>query len=233
MSNGVDDYDGQTPGGAADNPYAPPAGSTLPPPPDYPPPPDPEPVPGGIRTSVPKVMGVLSIVFGSLMLMGGLLGSCTMLLGPGMSGMANMPGADKTPGVAEMMESVGTIYTVTGLQNLVMALMSALLLAIGIGQLRFRQWARIWSVRWALAALVVVLLIVVVSFAVIGPLYQEMMTSITKNSAKDGPPMSFGSGFGTLMGSMFGVISIFIFSPYPILMLIFFSRPHVKLAMSE
>jgi hypothetical protein len=217
MSNGADDNTGQTPDAAPDNPYAPPAGGTLPPPPAYPPPPDPEPVPGGTRTSLPKVMGVLSIVFGSLMLMGGLFGSCTALLG------------QKT----EMMESMATIYTVTGVQNLVMALMSALLLAIGIGQLRYRQWARIWSVRWALAALVAVLAIVVLSFAVIGPLYQEMMTSISKHSAEGGPPMNFGSGFGAMMGGTFGVISIIFLSPYPILMLIFFSRPHVKLAMSE
>ena len=61
-----------------------------------------------------------------------------------------------------------------------MFVMSALLLAIGIGQLRYRAWAQRWSVYWGVAGLVCVALMVAISMLVISPAYAEMFDSLSR-----------------------------------------------------
>src|SRR5262247_3007640 len=89
------------------------------------------------RSAAPKVFGVLSIISSSIVLLGSSLGLLGTLATGALGGMGEMANdADK----AEINAMVGPMARVCqglGLESLILFLMSALLLAIGIGQLRY------------------------------------------------------------------------------------------------
>jgi hypothetical protein len=187
-----------------------------------------------LPTSVPKVFGVLSIIFASIVLLFGLLGSCGGFVGQGMlSAGAGFGRSAGSPEVQDGLKHMATMYMAIGIQSLVLTLMSALLLAIGVGQVRYRAWAGRWSVYWAGVALVVLVGMVVLSFAVIGPAYQRMMETIAKSSPSGAMPSGFAGSMGTMFGGMSGVMTVLFYAPYPILLLIFFTRDHIRAAMSN
>jgi hypothetical protein len=92
-------------------------------------------------TSIPLVCGILSICFGGLSLLVFLLASVMALA------MVSSRGFERA-------EAAGML-AVYGF----MALMAGSLLACGIGCIRRRAWARRWSVRWAIVALVEIVLV--------------------------------------------------------------------------
>src|SRR5262245_60075344 len=97
------------------------------------------------RSAAPKVFGVLSIIFSSLVLLGstfGLLGTAASSVLEGVSDVAN--DSEKAAEIKAMVAPMAKIYQGIGLQSMILFVMSALLLAIGIGQLRYRAWARRW-----------------------------------------------------------------------------------------
>jgi hypothetical protein len=53
-----------------------------------------------------------------------------------------VPDADKAAELNAMLAPMARVYQGLGLESLILFLMSVLLLAIGIGQLRYRAWAR-------------------------------------------------------------------------------------------
>ena len=79
-----------------------------------------------------------------------------------------------------MMRPMAKAYEGMGLQSLILFVMSALLLAIGIGQLRFRAWACRWSVYWGVAGLVCVGLMVAISLLIISPAYGELFEAAAR-----------------------------------------------------
>ena len=48
---------------------------------------------------------------------------------------------------------LSSMYLGMGAISAILSVMSALLIALGIGQLRYRAWAAVWSVRWGVVAL--------------------------------------------------------------------------------
>jgi hypothetical protein len=134
-----------------------------------------------------------------------------------------------------MMGPMTKVYGGIGLQSLILFVMSAALLVIGIGQLRYRAWACRWSVYWGGAGLVCVALMVAISLLVISPAYGEMFESMArlKQSAGEG-----GADVGAAMGGMsavfggtFAILCVIFYAPYPALMLLFFTRERVRASM--
>jgi hypothetical protein len=185
-------------------------------------------------TSIPKVFGILSIIFGSLVLLGGLLQSCGGLASCAFGSMGDAMVAND-PKAAEMLPMIAalkTVYAAMGVIGFVMAGMSGWLLAIGIGQLKYRTWARRASVVWGITALVVLLGMVLTSIIVIGPAYAHMIDAIGKAGGEKALPPGFAGGMSGIFGGSFSIAMVFFYAPYPVLLLALFTRPRVQAAMS-
>jgi len=187
------------------------------------------------RSPAPKVFGVLSIVFASLVLLFaaiGLLGSAATRAVGAMGDAAASADPAKAAEVAAMVQPMAKVYGGIGYQSLILFVMSAALLAIGIGQLRYRAWARRWSVYWGVAGLVCVGLMVAISLLIISPAYAEMFEAMARvkaqGSAEAAPAMS---GMSAVFGGTFAVICVILYAPYPGLMLLFFTRERVRASM--
>ena len=108
------------------------------------------------RSGAPKVFGVLSIIFASIVLLFSSAGPARDAGDErGRRAWASMRLADpeKAAEVTTMMRPMAKVYRGHRSAEPILFVMSALLLAIGIGQLRYRAWARRWSVYWGAAGL--------------------------------------------------------------------------------
>jgi hypothetical protein len=168
-------------------------------------------------------MGILSIVFGSLVGLFSLFG----LLGTGMMMGMGMPTGGEAAGFDQTYENFLEVARVPNLINgVLMVGMSIALVAIGIGQVKYRRWAAQASVIWGAAALVVLVILATVQFTMVAPAMERLFADL----AATDPEMPELSGFGSMMGVM-GVFSLALYLPYPILMIVFFRKPPVVEAM--
>jgi hypothetical protein len=178
------------------------------------------------RAGAPKVFGVLSIIFASIEL---LLSGVGMLMGAALGAAERLGnGSTERPELSAMMRPLAKVYQGVGIQSLILFVMSALLLAIGIGQVRYRAWACRWSVYWGAAGLVCVGLIVAISLLIISPAYAELFEAAHRAGTQEIPNMS---AFGTMMGGTFAAVSVVLHAPYPTIMLLFFTRARVRASM--
>jgi len=198
-------------------------------------------------TGSPKVCGVLSIIFASIVLLGGLMGTCGGFAGASMadfdiqvgSASFSLDGSKLDPALqAELIslfkDNISGIYLTTGIISLVFTAMSAWLLAIGIGQVGYRRWARGQAVTWGIAGLVVLLGVTVYSMVVIGPAYQGMLDTITQRagSMHELPIQLKMGNVGSFVGMGAAIFSIAIFAPYPIVMISIFKGDKARRAMT-
>ncbi|MCC6623121.1 MAG: hypothetical protein IT385_17820 [Deltaproteobacteria bacterium] len=167
------------------------------------------------RPSAPKVLGILSIIFGSLLV---LLTLFALLTTDSMLNklFEGFPGK----GFKEYMDELGPWMTIWSVITLVMA---GSLLAIGIGQLRYRRWARASSIVWALAALVFVAGQVAFHFLVTAPALERLLGALAKSE--------IASMIGGL-GSSSIITTVVLYSPYPIITLVLMRKPEVVEAMN-
>jgi MFS family permease len=148
------------------------------------------------RPKAVTVFGILNIVFGGL----GLL--CTPL---GMCATSLMPHFMNPSGGAKAWMLFSFILGVT---------CAILLLAIGIGLLNLRPWARKWAIGYGWFAIV---------WTIIGTLISAVLTtSGAYGYSHDAAPGVVGG----LLGSLVGLV-------YPILLIVFMRKPHVKDAFTE
>ncbi len=218
------------PQGASANPYAPPAASDA----TWDPATDSVAATTAPPTSVPKVFGVLSIVFGSLMLLGGLIGTCTGFLGKSLGQLGSLgTSGPQAEMMQTMMKHLGSIYTAMGVQSLLFTAMSGWLLAVGIGQLRYRRWACRWSVYWGGVALVVLVGMMLIAFLWIGPAYSAMFEDISRSAPSGAIPQKMTSAMSGLFGGTSGVMTAVFYGPYPVLLLIYFTRDRIRAAMTR
>jgi hypothetical protein len=187
------------------------------------------------RSGAPKVFGVLSIIFASITLLGSSIGLLLTAASSAVKSMGGMvPDPNKAAELNAMMNPLAKVYQGLGLQSLILFVMSALLLAIGIGQLRYRAWARRWSVYWGAAGLVCVGLLVVISVFIISPAYGEMFEALSRVKPAEGQPATPEmSGLSSMFGGTFAVLSVVFYAPYPAMMLLFFTRDHVRASMTR
>lgn len=201
------------------------------------------------RPKSPKVLGILSIIFASLILLAGLAGTCGGLAGSSFSDMELTGGRmsigidpDRLDSAAQreifnlMKDGLGSIYTWSTITSLVFVAMSGWLLALGIGQAGYRRWARGQTVVWGWAAIAVLAGFVIFTIAVIGPAYQRIFDTISQHipaSEMGGLRVRFGSSMGTFAGAGAAIISLFVLLPYPIILLAFFTKDRLKQAMTR
>jgi len=194
----------------SDLPAAPPSPPPYPPP--YPPP----------RSKGPRILGIVSIVLGAFLGLRSLVG---VLAGQalGMS-MLRLPMVARVYGPGTIERYMERIGPATRLQAAIFLVMSIALLLVGLGQLRYRAWARRWSVGWGIAALVALVPVAVIMVTVLGPAQAELMRSVAHRMA--GPDMS-------AMGVMSTVMALFFYAPYPIILIVAFRRPAIAAVMTE
>ena len=213
----------------APNPYAPPSAAAA----AWVPGPalEHDPVP----TKAPKVFGVLSIIFASVTLLFSMFMSCSLVAAPMVNKFSDFapPGRKNVPELKAVFALMSTVYTVIGVEGVVFLIMSALLLAIGIGQVKYRAWAGRWSVYWAGAALAVLAGFVALAFLFIGPTYQKFFEMMAHAAPSGALPSGMSSSLGSLMGGTSSVMMIFFYAPYPILLLAFFTRERVRGSMTN
>jgi hypothetical protein len=180
------------------------------------------------RSAAPKVFGVLSIIFSSLVLLFSTLG----LLAGAAAGAAGRS-TTASSGADRAAEVVGEkILAGFGIQSLILFVMSALLLAIGIGQLRYRAWARRWSVIWGGAALACVVVLAAISILIISPAYADLISSAANKPGAEAIPGTMGD-LSAWLGGTFAVMCVIFYTPYPAMMLLFFTRERVRASMTE
>jgi hypothetical protein len=96
---------------------------------------------------------------------------------------------------------------------------SIVLIAAGIGLLRLRPWGRTLSIVYAGYAIVSTILGTIINFAVMMPIMMQQA------EAAEGPARAAAMG-GAIGGSVGGCVGLI----YPVLLLYFMLRPHVRAA---
>jgi hypothetical protein len=150
------------------------------------------PAPRPHRPVAVTVFGVLNIVFGAL----GLFSMpCAMFVG-----LAMLP---------RIMNPTRTAKAWLLLSNLIGFVCTIVLLIVGIGLLKLREWARKWAIGYGWFALV---------WGVIATIINVMlMTSGAYGYSRDAAPGATGGTVGGLIGLM-----------YPIFLVVFMYKPYVK-----
>ncbi len=176
---------------------------------------------GGGVTAVPRTFGILSIVFSSLVLVGSLFGLLGLIVPVALKHAPPSSAKD-----AEAMAMLSTMYLGMGVISAILTVMSGALLAVGIGQLRYRAWAAVWSVRWGIVALGAIVVMAILMTRTMG----ATMGSI--GSLGDNPNPQAAHVVGNIFGGVYAAMMVVFYSPYPILMLVYFSRDRVRAAMT-
>jgi hypothetical protein len=146
-----------------------------------------------MRPTSVTVLGILNIVFGGL----GIL--CTPV---GLVAIFIVPNAMNTTAVSKTWLLISSIVGI---------FCSFLLLIVGIGLLKLKRWARIWTLGygWFAIAWGIVGIVVNIALAASGELGNT--------------PEMIGGAIGGFCGGIIGLA-------YPILLIIFMSKPNVKAA---
>jgi hypothetical protein len=113
-----------------------------------------------------------------------------------------------------------------GICSLIFLVMSALLLTLGIGQMRYRKWAAVWSPRWAIVALgsLVVMATLMITMG-------RATGSEIANAASSGNAAQAGQ-VGSAVGGIYAVMMVLFYAPYPIVLLVTFTRDRIRAAMT-
>ena len=176
---------------------------------------------GGV-TAVPRTFGILSIVFSSLVLVSSLFGLVGLIV-PVLLKHAPPP---KSPDDAAAMTMLSSMYLGMGLISAILSVLSALLLALGIGQLRYRKWAALWSPRWAIVALGALVVMAILVTKTMSTSFGGITSMGELHNAQA------GRAVGSMIGGVYAAMMVVFYSPYPILLIVYFSRDRVRAAMT-
>lgn len=193
--------------------------------PGYPPPPPGygwAPGPAGYyppqRTNTPRTLGLLSIIFGALVVVNSLI---ALVAGKQFGTMAVQESQREAFG-----RYLAEVHDYTMATSVVMLLMAGALIAIGIGQRGYKRWAVKASVLWGMAGLAVVVAQAIGAFTVVLPALDRFTTEITSNVGLDSGAFVAGAKIGAFLGIAFYV-------PYPLILILSFRKPHIVAAMDE
>ena len=180
----------------------------------------------------PKVFGVLSIVFGAVTFMFTLFSGCMAVQGQRADSSSWIYSGQRNP--EERAKIYNRFYertrpaTVT--QTAVYAIMSGLLLMIGIGQLGYRSWARKLSIYWGAAALLALVINIALTLVIVRPANRLLVQELQRVSS--GLEAAMTSMFTSMASNAWMIVgSALLYAPYPVLMLIYFSRSQARSAM--
>lgn len=165
----------------------------------------------------PKVLGILSIVFGGIVLLMTLVG----LTLSGAGAFEQLPGVDMGAAKTYMdaLEPWATILMMS------MIAMSGALVAIGIGQLKYQRWARTAAIGWSILGLVIVVGLVLHHYLLTVPALEVFLSSF----GGDNEVTSMMKG----MTGASGILSVIMYAPYPIILLVIMRKPAVLEAMNR
>ena len=161
------------------------------------------------RPTTVTVFGVLNIVFGVI----GIFGSAAS------AAMYFLPHADANNPVLKIMHDNAAYAAFMKVSVVLGLVVSVVLLAAGIGLLMLKPWARGLSLAYAIYAIVAGLIGIGLNFVyLVGPLLEQARHAQGPEAAG-----AVGGVIGGTVGGCFGFI-------YPILLLIFLTRPKVVAA---
>lgn len=168
-------------------------------------------------SKAPKVLGTLSIVFGSLVAAWSPLSLLTKSLMNGMQGMVkNLP---VQPGMRDPNLDFGAAVAIMQAQAgymrflaLVMTLMSIALIVVGVGLVKRRAWGRQGAIAWSVLALVLVAVQCTAYFTWLRPMFAQVRDSYYQaHNASPPPNLSAGmrdasAAFGWLLYASFPLV---------------------------
>jgi len=167
------------------------------------------------RTNAPRTIGILSIIFGSIISITSLLGIFGRQLGASMQA---------TSSAREAFEQFSAeVHTWSVAIACVMMAMSLSLVFIGIGQRGYRRWAARASVMWGAIALLVLVAQTVIQFTVMMPAMEHFVESM---------PHAVDMPMGGIM-KVSAVIGLLFYAPYPIILIVCFRKPNIVAAMDQ
>ncbi len=159
------------------------------------------------RPTPVMVFGILNIIFGVLRLLGAPFSFWSVL------------SADPTTNPAAAIYNNQLIRNWT-LMSGGLALLTGLVLVIaGIGLLQMRSWARALSIGYGGFAIILGVITTMFNVAVLMPATMTQMQGIAGNSE--------AARMGGLVGGAIGVLGGILGLVYPVLLLIFMTRPHI------
>jgi len=156
------------------------------------------------RSAIPKVIGILMIIFGSLGLLGGLIGLA--------GGIGNDEFLRRVP-------ELGTLKTVERLMSIVGLALASAQLYVGVRCIGYKANAPGLAKVYGITAIVIVILNLVISMVVIAPMMAKAMEAA-------GLP-----GMGGMLGGLTFVISLFGLA-WPIVILALMTRSTARSACS-
>jgi hypothetical protein len=169
-----------------------------------------------------KVFGILNVIFGGL----GLLGTC---IGLGAilaitSGLIPVPDGQSNPAFVTQDEDA-FLYFYNIISAATALIFTIVLLASGIGLLRYKKWGRNTGLAWAAYNVLATIIATVVTWTHIYPHQLKMLA--TNEAMADVPNME-----AVLLGSMiFGNVLSVAYLIYPGLFALFSSKPPFKDAL--
>jgi hypothetical protein len=183
----------------------------------------------------PVVLGVLSMVFGSLVAAWSAFGLATQSLMRDMTSgftsslLAGQPHKPGMPDPAVMMQSmqkmVDELKPYTYMLSGGMIVFSLALVVVGFGLYKRQPWSRPASLLWGAAALADIPFMLWVQTSVIIPKTQAMMTEMFAASGM--PSGVFDAAMGMQKGILV-VTHILFYAPFPVLLLILMGRSSAK-----
>jgi len=168
------------------------------------------------RSSTPNVLGILSIVFGSIVV---LLTLLALVQNP-LDSMLLRAMDELGPAVARLRAAIEPWSTIS---SVVMLLMGGSLIFVGVGQRGYRRWARGATITWSGVALAVTATQVLLQVLVFNPASGAFAAEVL-----DGALSSLASNAG--VGGV--VLTLLLYLPYPIVQLVLVRRPEVEAAMN-
>lgn len=187
---------------------------------DYPPPmPDPlhyyAPVPPvRPRPLSVSVIAWIAIVLAGLGVLGGICGIVQRLF---------LPNLNQSSPITQVLQGSGTIATFLLVGQIIGWLVDIVLLFTGIACLKLKGWGR----RWMIYIMVFQLFTLVVGNAFNWVMVRPVMHRLAQQYAKD-PSVQMGLRFAQIAQ----IVGLFIGTAGPLIVLYFFTRPHVKAAFA-
>jgi hypothetical protein len=162
------------------------------------------------------VFAILAIIFGSL---GVLSGICNI---PQYLGVRLVPNP-----ILDAVQKDPVIFSFLLGSLLINLILSVMLLVAGIGALSLKPSSRLWMLRYAVIHIVVTALSLLLGLPFIHARNQALMQrTLAANPQLNTPQMKMALQYSTVGGYCFAVV----FLIWPLLILYYMNRPHVKAA---
>ena len=186
-----------------------------------PPPPEANP---HVPTSIPKVFGIIHIVYACLGMIGAAFGVLGMVV---MKAIMAPDLGDEVEGLDGFFEAYEKMAVYTYIDSGLKVILGLVLLIAGIGLLKKKRWAQKLSVTWSVVRIVVGIGMTVFRYGV-DLQFQQAIADFTQTNGDQMDQL----GLQSSMQGVSSVIGVFVLSAYPVVSLILLSKKSVKDSLS-